>query len=103
MKSARELFKELGYEYYEDDGFNCYKKEKRELIEPDYISFDRLEREVFMSRVSKHSDGVIVDMKLLQAINKQVNELGWNDTTVKCDVKLDGKKVMEAMRGGNNA
>ena len=73
MKSARELFEELGYKYYEDDGCNCYKKEKRKLIEPDYISFDRLEREVFMSRVSKHSDGVIVDMKLLQAINQQVN------------------------------
>ena len=77
MKSARELSEELGYEYYEDDGFNCYKKEKRELIEPDYISFNRLEREIFMSNTSKNSNGVIVDMKLLQAINKQVNELGW--------------------------
>ena len=77
MKSARELFKELGYEYYEDDGFTCYKKEKRELIEPDYISFDRLEREVFMSRVSKNSNGVIVDMKLSQAINQQIEELNW--------------------------
>lgn len=101
MKSAKELFEKLGYEYYEDDGFNCYKKEKRKLIEPDYISFNRLEREVFMSRVSKHSDGVIVDMKLLQAINQQINELGWNDTTINLDVKLDGKKVMEAIRGGN--
>ena len=78
MKSARELFGELGYEYYEDDGFNCYKKEKRRLIEPDYISFDRLEREVFMSNSSKNSNGVILDMKLLQAINKQIEELGWN-------------------------
>nr|DAQ16390.1 MAG TPA: hypothetical protein [Caudoviricetes sp.] len=78
MKSARELFEELGYEYYEDDGFNCYKKEKRRLIEPDYILFDRLEREVFMSNSSKNSNGVILDMKLLQAINKQVEELGWN-------------------------
>ena len=77
MKSARELFEELGYVYYEDDGFNCYKKEKSKLIEPDYISFDRLEREIFMSRVSKNRNGVIVDMKLLQTINQQVNELGW--------------------------
>ena len=77
MKKAKKLFEELGYEYYEDDGFNCYKKEKRELIEPDYISFNRLAREVFMSNDSKNSNGVIVDMKLLQAINKQVNELGW--------------------------
>lgn len=78
MKSARELFEELGYEYYEDDGFNCYKKEKRRLIEPDYISFDRLEREIFMLNSSKNSNGVILNMKLLQAINKQVEELGWN-------------------------
>lgn len=76
--TAKELFEELGYEYYEDDGFNCYKKEKRRLIEPDYISFDRLEREVFMLNSSKNSNGVILDMKLLQAINKQVEELGWN-------------------------
>lgn len=78
MKSARELFEELGYEYYEDDGFNCYKKEKRRLIEPDYISFDRFEREIFMLNSSKNSNGVILNMKLLQAINKQVEELGWN-------------------------
>ena len=58
-KSVRELFRELGYEYYEDDGFNCYKKEKRELIEPNYISFNRLEREVFMSNDSKDGNGVI--------------------------------------------
>ena len=101
MKSAKEMFEKLGYEYYEDDGFNCYKKEKRELIEPNYISFNRLEREVFMSNDSKNGNGVIVNMKLLQAINQQINELGWNDTTVTFDVKLDGKKVMEIMRNGN--
>ena len=77
MKSAKELFEELGYDYYEDDGFNCYKKEKRELIEPDYISFDRLEREVFMSNDSKNSNGVIINTKLLQAINQQIEELNW--------------------------
>lgn len=75
MKSAREMFEDLGYKYYEDDGFNCYKKEKRELIEPDYISFNKLEREVFMSNDNKIGNGLIVDMKLLQAINKQIEEL----------------------------
>lgn len=77
MKTAKEMFKKLGYEYYEDDGFECYKKEKRKLIEPDYISFNRLEREVFMSNDSKNGNGVIVDMELLHAINKQIEELGW--------------------------
>ena len=77
MKSAKELFEELGYEYYENDGFDCYEKEKRKLIEPDYIAFDRFEREIFMSKTSKNGNGVIVDMKLLKAINQQINELGW--------------------------
>lgn len=75
---AKELFEKLGYEYYEDDGFTCYKKEKRKLIEPDYISFNRLAREVFISNDSKNGNGEIIDMKLLQAISKQVQELGWN-------------------------
>lgn len=36
-----------------------------------------------MSNDSKNSNGVIVDMKLLQAINKQVEELGWlNDADI---------------------
>ena len=30
--SAKEMFEELGYEYYEDDGFECYKKEKVRLL-----------------------------------------------------------------------
>lgn len=46
--TAKEMFEKLGYEYYEDDGFNCYKNEKSELAEPDYISFNRLEKEIFV-------------------------------------------------------
>ena len=75
--NAKKMFEELGYKYYEDDGFNCYKKEKRKLIEPDYISFNRLEREIFISNNSKSSNGEIIDMKLLEAINKQIEELKW--------------------------
>lgn len=77
--SAKEMFEKLGYEYYEDDGFNCYVKEISELIEPDYISFDRLERKFFVSRNSKYDNGTTINMSLLQAINKQVDELGWLD------------------------
>ena len=77
--TTKEMFEELGYEYFEDDGFNCYKKEKREIIEPDYISFDRLEKDFFVSNNSVISNGITINMQLLQAINKQVEELGWND------------------------
>ncbi len=83
-KSAKEMIEELGYEYYEDDGFECYKKERRILIEPDYISFNRLEREIFISRPTENSNGLIIDMDLLQAINKQVEELGWLDGELIC-------------------
>lgn len=76
--SAKEMFEQLGYEYYDDDGFTCYEKEKRELIEPNYISFDRLEREIFLSRNSKNGNGTTMNISLLQAINKQIEELGWN-------------------------
>ena len=77
--TAKEMFEELGYKYCEDDGFIDYKKEKRKLIEPDYISFDRLEREIFILNSSKSSKGTTIDMSLLKAINKQVEELGWNE------------------------
>ena len=77
--TAKEMFEELGYEFYEDDGFNCYEKERRKLIEPDYISFNRLARQIFMSNNSECSNGVIVDVQLLKAINKQIEELGWNN------------------------
>ena len=30
-------------------------------------------------------------------MKQQINELGWNDTIVNLDVKLDSKKVMEAI------
>lgn len=73
--SAKEMFEELDYEYYEDDGFTCYKRKTKVLIEPDYISFNRLEREIFLSR--KNENGITIDTCILQAINKQVDELGW--------------------------
>lgn len=31
-----------------------------------------------MSRTSKNGNGLTIDVKLLQAINEQVEELGWN-------------------------
>lgn len=75
MKYAKEMFEELGYEYYEDDGFTCYQRKIKISIEPDYISFNRLEKEIFISR--KNENGLTIDTLILQAINKQVEELRW--------------------------
>lgn len=103
MKSAKEMFEELGYE-------------KANVINPDgcidyFVDTNEKNSEIYFDKnfklITKHylNSGVACPITLeeLQAINKQVEELHWNDTTVNIDIKLDGKKVMEAMRGGNNA
>lgn len=102
MKSARELFEELGWylDIETDDNQIVYSKDKFNndtfgFIGAKAITFDKEMESVYLDDVND------ISMLLLQAINQQINEFGWNDTTVNFDVKLDGKKVMEAMRGGN--
>ena len=73
MKS-KELFEELGFKYYEDDGFDCYKKETQNRLETNYVSFNRYNREVFLLNKSKES-GIYLTSKLIKAINKRMNEL----------------------------
>ena len=93
---AKEMFKELDYEYYEDDGFDVFLKATNvpdkintEYIDFKRISFNRLSQEVSIYTYKKDAlcqefleDGS--DMKMnflsfeeLQAINQQVKELGW--------------------------
>ena len=74
--SAKEMFEQLGYNYYEDDGFACYEKKNHKSIEPTYISFNRLGEDVYMQR---KEDGIAVDVPLLKAIIQQVKDLGWLD------------------------
>ena len=72
--SAKEMFEELGYEIdstYEIEGHFFYCKDYTK------IDFD-LSRKNFYKYHSSNLRSPI-DMKLLQAINKQVEELGWND------------------------
>ncbi len=102
MKSARELFEELGWylDIETNDNQIVYSKNKFNndtfgFIGAKTITFDKEMESVYLDDVND------ISMLLLQAINQQINELGWNNTTVKIDVKLDGKKVMEIMRNGN--
>lgn len=101
MKSAKELFGELGYTYQES-----YFEERLDVINysksgnyAPQIIFNLNGKCVMVYR--KENKTSWFDVKILKAINQQVNELGWNDITVKFDVKLDDKKVMEAIKGGN--
>lgn len=102
MKSARELFEELDFyitkekplTYQNDDGGYITQY----LFNPITQCLQITEWEEYSN--NKPQGGTTLSLEHLRAINQQINELGWNDTTVKFDVKLDGKKVIEAMRGG---
>lgn len=72
-KSAKEMFEELGFEYKKSDFSITYYKEFRDYDDECYIldiAFRLFEQEI--------STDFSIDMRLLKAINKQVEELGWN-------------------------
>lgn len=69
---AREMFEELGFEYQENEITIRYFKEFRDYDDDSYtldIDFRLIEKKIY-------SD-FSIDMRLLKAINKQVEELGW--------------------------
>lgn len=79
MKGARELFKELGYRYSEDNYFISYIGNKDIRLVQYQIVFSKEYKciELMPTINGKEHYFTRVDMKLLQAINKQVEELGW--------------------------
>lgn len=80
MKSAIELFEELGWEYFYNDFIksDCYSKhEKSDGYVPSYdnvIKFYSNGKRIYIDTNYKG-----IDMKTLEAINKQCKELGWFD------------------------
>lgn len=71
IKTAKEMFKELGYLFYSDDETICYFNKEFgrigfHLYEEEYTFFYDKNR-------------IMIDGKLRKAINKQVEELGWNN------------------------
>lgn len=72
MMTAKEMFKELGYKRSADIDAIAFTKE----FESHYfrIIFDLLEKEILIDDIFKVT---IIEKDLLQAINKQVEELGW--------------------------
>ena len=92
MKS-KEIFEELGYKYHEKDS---YLKGKipiytKEIIDKQYINVKKItfalngydtEEYVIDNNTGKRIktiDNVFINIQELQAINKQVEELGWNN------------------------
>lgn len=89
MASAKELFKELGYECDEScDGilYEKYIDSDRCGVEQHSISFDKIdktvEKYVGEAGFSKKSYRAYINLKELQAIIQQINELGWNNANI---------------------
>lgn len=74
MKSARELFEELGYEYFNNGlriTYQNYTISKCKLIE-----FNLKEKKMWLADDSE--EVVELSYKEIKAINQQIKELQWN-------------------------
>lgn len=80
MKSAKELFEELGWyldiETNDEQIVYCKNRFNNDtfgFIGAKTISFDKEMESVYLDEINN------ISMLLLQAINKQVDELNWNE------------------------
>lgn len=85
MKSAREMFEELGYELYKHKTYMFYEKALKE--NPEYENdYEHIEFNFISETINKTygDDNSVCDITLeeLQAINKQVEEL-WGGNNAK--------------------
>lgn len=80
---AKELFEELGYRYSEDDYFIVYiGNEDIKPVEYQIVFSKEYNSLELMPTINgKEHYFTRIDKKLLKAINRQVEELGWNGTS----------------------
>lgn len=88
MTSARELFKGLGYELVEDSKSylryaNYFDKDKS-YYGGEMIDFDKKNKRFRITRKSCQGNTHFKygTLEELQAINQQINELGWNNANI---------------------
>ncbi len=74
MKTAKEMFEELGYEKFGETTTNIVYKNKEHYY---FIKFNLTYRSIMVHK--PHTTFNLMNIKELQAINKQVEEMGWND------------------------
>ena len=74
-KNAKEIFEDLGYEYFNNGLRITY--EKCPDNECKMIEFNLKNKTILLADDS--SDVVEIDLKEQQAINQQIKELNWND------------------------
>lgn len=73
MKSAKEMFEDLGYVRLETLNQIIYQQERQ------FLDFNKTSEKIniYMNGRTPYQGFQISDIKLFQAINKQVEELGW--------------------------
>lgn len=71
-KSAKETFKKLGYNYFENEYRITYQNYENECK---LIEFNLKEKKMWLADDEK--EVVILSYKEIKAINKQLKELGW--------------------------
>lgn len=75
---AKEMFEELGYKLKEDESFIYYKNNK--LVNYHIVFSKEYETvEITPTIDNRIHTFVRLSRKLLKAINKQIEELGWNE------------------------
>lgn len=78
MKSARELFEELGASYFENNSSITIEFYNNNMDDYDFIEFDKECKTLSISIDQFSFKKYKFDFeKLFKAINQQVNELGW--------------------------
>ena len=78
MKSARELFEELGADYFENNSRITIEFYNKNMDDYDFIEFDKECKTLSISIDQFNLKLYSFDFeKLFKAINQQINELGW--------------------------
>lgn len=76
---AKEMFEELGYEIEIGKNYIEYAKFHKKINQHSYILFDLEEKTILPSMEYGSTHALEIGMNLLKAINKQIEELGWNE------------------------
>ena len=77
LKSAREMFEELGYKETENDIYFLKYYKTCKLMHDKEIKFHKLDK-TFTVKDDNGINHRWINLKEIQAINKQIEELGWN-------------------------
>lgn len=106
---AKEMFEELGYDLDEENDKEILYKMKWEISSTYYVSFDLKNKNIECYYFASDSpftpaESFAVDLDLLQAINKQIEELGWLTPTLEMnDITISGDQFLKNIQRMSDA